>query len=102
MNSQPSRPEFETRVGPIRVTVWSNQRQTSSGRSFGSRKVLMERLYRDSQGTAKTTAGLETNDIPKAILALNKAYEYLTTSDGTRRDAEKNPNRGAGHGPGIP
>ena len=34
--------------------------------------------YKDMHGNFKSTSSLDTNDIPKAILALKKAYEFLT------------------------
>ena len=45
---------------------------------FNGHRVLLERTYRDDQGNFKTNGSLDTNDVPDAILALRKAYEYLT------------------------
>jgi hypothetical protein len=35
-------------------------------------------VYRDAQGNWKNTQYLRLNDIPKLILALQKAYEEIT------------------------
>ena len=78
MKGIPTRPEMEFKVGAVRAAVWSNPQHASDGRSYTTHKVLVERIYKDSAGTFKTTSSLDTNDIPKAILALKKAYEYIT------------------------
>ena len=73
-----TRPEKEVRAGAVRVAVWTNERRNRDGESFDSHRVQLERTYKDAQGNFKTTQSLELNDIPKAILALSKAYEFLT------------------------
>ena len=77
MNGAPSKPDKEYRAGAVRVAVWTNQRQAANGQAFDSQKVQLERTYKDLQGNFKTTHTLELNDVPKAILALEKVYEHL-------------------------
>jgi hypothetical protein len=89
MTGVPARPEKEFKVGAIRVAIWTNPRQGGNGKIFNSHKVILERVYRDGMGNFKTTDSLDTNDIPKAILALKKAYEYLTTTIQNAETAEK-------------
>jgi len=38
---------------------------------------MLEVRYKDPSGTWKSTHSLSLNELPKAILALQKAYEYL-------------------------
>jgi len=76
-----SRPEKEFKVGPVRAAIWVNPRTTSDGRPFNSIKVAVERIYRDSDGSFKSTGRFDTNDIPKLILALKRAYEYVVLKD---------------------
>jgi len=66
-------PVFETR--PLRTV-----KDESSGNFFNNCKVVMERVYKDNQGNFKTINSLAINDIPKAILALYKAYDYLAST----------------------
>jgi len=40
-------------------------------------KVVMEVRYKDKTGQWQGTNSLSLNDLPKAILALQKAFEYL-------------------------
>lgn len=78
MNGVSAKPEKEFKVGAVRATIWSNPRHTANGKAFNSHKILVERIYRDSQDNFKTTRLLDPNDVPKAILGLKKCYEYLT------------------------
>ena len=80
MTELQSRPEKDFRAGAVRVTVWANSRLSSEGIPFNSHKVALERTYKDSGGGFKTTGSLGLNDIPKAILALQKAYDFLISS----------------------
>jgi hypothetical protein len=52
-------------------------------------KVVIEVRYKDKTGRWKGTNSLSLNDIPKAILALQKAFEYLTghKEPGTQENA---------------
>lgn len=79
MNGISSKPVKEFKVGAVRVAVWSNPRHDSNGKMFNSHKIMLERIYRDRQGNFHSADSLDINDIPKAILALKKAYEYLVT-----------------------
>ena len=79
MNGISIKPEAEFRVAGIRASLWANPRQGRNG-IYNTHRVIVERTYKDATGNFKTTPGLEVNDIPKAILALKKAYEYLTTN----------------------
>jgi len=95
-----AKPEKEFKVGAVRVAVWSNSRQTKDGKLFNSPKVILERIYMDEGGSFKSTGSLDANDIPKAILALKQAYEYLmvtgkkqSQSPGEGQYAPKSPER---------
>ena len=80
MNGISTKPEVEFKIGAVRAAIWANPRHTNNGKLFNSHKVLLERFYKDGQGNFQSTSSLDTNDIPKAILALKKAYEYLMTT----------------------
>jgi len=79
MNGVSARPEKEFRMGAVRAAVWTNPRHLANGKSFESHRVILERTYKDAHGEFKTTPALELNDIPKAILALKRIYEYCLT-----------------------
>jgi hypothetical protein len=69
-------PEKKFRAGTITATVWKNQAD-KNGKTFEYRTVSFERSYTDEKGEWNTTNSLRLNDLPKASLVLNKAYEYL-------------------------
>lgn len=80
------RPEQKYKVGAVCASVWKRTQQNANGQPFEVRKVVLDRTYRDAQGNWASTGSLDVNDVPKAILALTKAYEYMTDSGG--RNAE--------------
>lgn len=85
-----SRPEKEFKIGAVRAAVWSNPRTTNDGRQFDSIKIAVERIYKDSDGSFKSTGRFDINDVPKLIIALNRAYEYSVLRDnanGSKREA---------------
>ncbi|HOH29869.1 MAG TPA: hypothetical protein PLL36_07825 [Candidatus Hydrogenedentes bacterium] len=73
-----NKPEKHFKVGAIRVSVWCDMRKGPSGQTFASRSVTVDRAYKDATGEWKNTGSLKETDIPKAILALQKAYEFMT------------------------
>ena len=44
--------------------------------------VSLQRAYKDKEGKFQHTTSFKANDIPKAILALSKAYDYLVSEEG--------------------
>ena len=71
------RPEVNFKVGGVRAAVWKWTNMTKDGRPFTQRKVVLDRTYRDASGNWKNVNSFEANDIPKAILALYRAFDYL-------------------------
>jgi hypothetical protein len=76
-----SKPETVFKVGAVRAAVFRNTIE-KAGKSIPLPKVVIEVRYKDKMGQWKGTNTLSLNDIPKAILALQKAFEYLTTHKG--------------------
>jgi hypothetical protein len=73
-----SKPETVFKVGAVRAAVFRNIIE-KAGKSIPLPKVVIEVRYKDKTGQWKGTNSLSLNDLPKAILALQKAFEYLTT-----------------------
>jgi hypothetical protein len=76
------KPEKNYRYGTINVAVFENE-IVSGGKTMKLKKVSFQKRYKDSDGEWKNTNSLDVNDIPKAILALSKAYESLVLSEGS-------------------
>ncbi len=64
-------------AGGVQVAVWENEGK--EGKQFYS--VSIDRRYKDKNDEWKSTNSFKAADLPKAVLALNKAYEYLTLKD---------------------
>ncbi len=77
MDENKNKPIANIKVGSVRAAIWKNQRQNENGNSFDSVKVVLDRTYKDRTGNYSSTHSLDANDIPKAIFALMKTYEYL-------------------------
>ena len=88
-----NRPEQVFKVGPVRASVFRNE-ITHNGRIVSLPKVVLEVRYKDKSGEWKGTNSLSVNDLPKAILALQKAYDFITTkpaSDTTGTETSGSP-----------
>lgn len=74
------KPEKRFRAGAISATVWKNQTQTKEGnREF--RTISLQRGYKDKDGKWQNTPTMRINDLPKAAVVLNKAYEFLIMAE---------------------
>jgi hypothetical protein len=81
-----AKPEKRFRCGGCEAAVFENQ-INAGGKSISVKKVSFQKRYRNADGEWKSTSSLDQNEIPKAILALSKAYEYLVLVDGDSVDA---------------
>jgi hypothetical protein len=71
-----SKPEKVFKMGAVRASIWRNVIQRD-GRDVPIPKVIIEVRYKDKNGEWKGTNSLSLNELPKAISALQKAYDYL-------------------------
>ncbi len=68
------------KVGTIGVSIWQNERETPNGtREFPS--ITIQKGFKDKEGNWQNTSALNSGDLPKAILAMQKAYEYLVLKE---------------------
>ncbi len=70
-----SKPEH-VRVGSIEVAIWVNNNGKGDYQT-----VTMQRSYKDKDDKWAKTNTLRVNDIPTAILALEKAYEKIVLKE---------------------
>ena len=86
------KPEISFKVGAVRAAIFRNTIQ-QGGKPVSIGKVILEVRYRDKSGEWKSTHSMSSNEIPKAILALQKAYEYLMSpkSDEAQHDSDDAP-----------
>jgi hypothetical protein len=72
-----NKPEKVFQHGAVKAAIFANERE-KDGRVFTMKSVSFQKLYRDKEGVLKTTTSLEVDDLPKAMVVLQKAYDYLT------------------------
>ena len=84
------KPEKKFQCGVIEASIFENEIQQKDGKPIKIKKVAFQKRYKSAQGW-KTTYSLDINDLPKAILSLSKAYEYLVLNS---EPAERNEPNG--------
>jgi hypothetical protein len=72
-----SKPVRVFQHGGVKAAIFVNEHE-KEGESFTKKSISVQRVYRDKEGMFKTTNSLYVNDLPKAILVLQKAFDYLT------------------------
>lgn len=73
-----AQPEIVFRHGCCSAAVFENEYERGED-TFHVKSVAFTRSFRDKEGNWQQSSSLSVNDIPKAVLVLNKAYEYLTS-----------------------
>ena len=97
-----SKPEKVFKMGAVRASVFVNMIERD-GKSVELRKVVLEVRYRDKSGQWQGTNSLSINYLPKAITALQQAYEYLLSAPGQDHpDTEDQAKPGSAYGPFTP
>ena len=81
MNETRNVPEKKFSTGVITATVWQNQGKGRNGEAVAYRTVSLQRRYKDKQGNWQSTTTLRVNDLPRASLVLDKAYEHLVLKE---------------------
>ena len=69
-------PEKKFSTGVVSATIWKNNGVSRSGQQTEFRTITLQRRY-NKEGEWKSTNSLRINDLPKAYLVLQKAYEYI-------------------------
>ena len=75
-------PEKKFRAGAISATVWKNH-GVKDGEIQDYLTVTFERSYKDKEGNWQSTNSLRLNDLPKATVVLQKAYEEMVLREFT-------------------
>ena len=90
-NSPGNQPEKKFSTGAISATVWKNTgKSKKTGEEVEFRTITLQRAYKDKNDEWQHTNSMRVNDLPKAALVINKAYEYLVLRD-TSSSATKGP-----------
>ena len=74
-------PEKKFRAGAVSATVWLNKGHRASGEETEFKTISLERSYTDKEGKWQSTGTLRINDLPKANVVLQRAFEYLVLNE---------------------
>ena len=77
-NMRNTSPEKIIMVGSCRVSIFRNL-VWKDGQEIEIPKLVLEVRYKDKQGRWRGTSAISPRELPKAILALQQAFEYLTS-----------------------
>ena len=75
--NQKNTPEKQFSTGAISATVWKNNGKNKQGETVEFRTISLQRRYKDKEDNWQSTNSLRINDLPRAVLVLNKAYGYI-------------------------
>lgn len=68
-----NQPKKKYQAGQISVTAWENEREVN-GQKIPMTSFQLQKRYKDGEEW-KTSNSLNLNDLPKAAMLLQKAYE---------------------------
>jgi len=80
-----SRPEKRFKCGSCEAAIFENE-INRNGKAVKLKKAVIQKRYKTADDEWKSTHSLDKNDIPKMVLVLSKAYEYLTMGEETADD----------------
>ncbi len=78
------KPEKKFKAGACSASIFVNEVETGAG-IITVKNVSLQKTFKDKEGNFQSNSSFGINDIPKAILALKKAYEYLVLESGTQK-----------------
>ena len=85
-------PEKRFQAGGVSAAVFVNEAKRADGSVFMARKTVLQRTYVDGEGNYQSTSSLDVNDLPRAILVLQQAFEHCS---GLRTGSETTDDGGA-------
>ena len=85
-------PEKKFSTGAISATIWKNSgKRKESGEDIEFRSVNLQRRYTDKEGNWKSTDSFRINDLPKAVVVMQKAFEYVILKETSEVKEESSP-----------
>lgn len=79
-NGAPNKPLAKFKAGAVVATIWANSAQGATGEVVYN-SITLDRRYQDKNGQWQSTSSMRVNDLPKAALVLQKAYEHLVIKE---------------------
>lgn len=76
-----SRPTAKYQAGGVGGAIWKNLTTLRNGQQIETLSVTLDRRYKDKSGEWKSASSFGLNDIPKAVLVLLKAYDFIVAAN---------------------
>ena len=80
-NKEKNLPLKKIKAGAVSVTIWNNTSLGNNGELEEYNTVSIERSYKDKKGEWQKTNSFRINDLPKAVVALQQAFQHLVLQD---------------------
>ena len=74
-------PAKKITVGQISAALWENEINVN-GQTKTVLKATVQRRYKDKDGQWKSSGSFSRNELPFAIYAMTKAFEFMVESPG--------------------
>jgi len=71
------KPEKVFQHGSCKAAIFNNT-INSNGKAFTMPKIVVNKSFREKFGDWKNTDSYDLNDLPKLMVAVSKAYQFLT------------------------
>ena len=76
-----NKPIKSFKAGAVKASIFENAGQYN-GKQITTHRVVIDKTFKDSSGAWKSTNSFAAfSDLPKAILVLQKCYEYMVLKD---------------------
>lgn len=81
MAEKENQPVKKFQIGVVGVALWKNTIELKDGQKMDVLSATVDRRYKDKNGEWKSSKSIQMNDVPRAILALGKAYDYMVSKN---------------------
>jgi hypothetical protein len=71
------KPVAKFRAGQVSSALWENEITAKNGQKVTVLKASIQRRYKDSNGSWKSSGSFSRNEIPLAIYCLQKSFEKI-------------------------
>lgn len=79
MEKEKEKPVQKFRVGSVAASIWKRSNKAPDEKQFVTYQVSLDRTWLDKEGNYHSSNSFGLNEVPKAILAMEQAYEFIAT-----------------------
>lgn len=82
MANEGNKPVKKFQAGGVSGALWKNKTTLKNGKEIETLSVSIDRRYKDEHDEWKSSSSFRLNDVPKLMLVLSKAYDYMASKAG--------------------